>query len=194
MEEIWKPVPGYNGNYEASNTGMIRIIDRFDVITRDGVKDFKPYTRKRSGKVLKNWLDKDGYVCGVICENGKIKNIRVHRLIASTFIDNPDNKPFIDHINTIKNDNRIENLRWCTNSENLLNPLTSQLKSKVSKGVPKIMDRKVLKINPVTSETVEIFHSCSAAARDIRVSQSWMNYTCKKYPRLRSGFYWRFSA
>ena len=56
--------------------------------------------------------------------DGESKFIFVHRLVAENFIPNPDGKPCIDHINTIKTDNRVQNLRWCTQQENILNPLT----------------------------------------------------------------------
>ena len=59
-----------------------------------------------------------------LCKDGERKHHQLHRLIAKTFIPNPDNKPHIDHINTIKSDNRIKNLRWVTRSENMLNELT----------------------------------------------------------------------
>ena len=57
-------------------------------------------------------------------KDGKSRSIGVHRLVGEAFIPNPENKPQIDHINTIRNDNRVENLRWATPFENITNPIT----------------------------------------------------------------------
>lgn len=65
-----------------------------------------------------------GYLEYVFFYEGERKYVQAHRLVAKTFIPNPENKPCIDHINTIRDDNRVQNLRWCTPQENILNPIT----------------------------------------------------------------------
>lgn len=79
---------------------------------------------KKTNKWLKTLVNSKGYLFIHLCNGGLVQNKLMHRLVAETFIDNPDNKPCIDHINTVKTDNRVENLRWCTNKENHNNPLT----------------------------------------------------------------------
>lgn len=79
---------------------------------------------KRTNKILRSGLDKDGYLTHILCVNGERHTTKVHRLVAIAFIPNPDNKPAIDHINENKQDNRVSNLRWVTNKENSNNPLT----------------------------------------------------------------------
>lgn len=69
---------------------------------------------ERNKKLLKGTLTHHGYVQIVIAR----KAYKVHRLIAEVFCDNPDNKPYVNHLNGIKTDNRPENLQWCTVSEN----------------------------------------------------------------------------
>lgn len=79
---------------------------------------------KRTKKVLSPGIDKDGYYRYVLCVNSERHTVTGHRLVAMSFIPNPDNKPAIDHINGIRTDNRAENLRWVTNKENTHNPNT----------------------------------------------------------------------
>ena len=100
--EIWKTVPDYE-DYEVSNLGNVRS-NKFGLI--------KPMTLSKNPK---------GYLLFSVCKDGKGKKISVSRMVGLLFIDNPDNKPQIDHINRNKNDNTVENLRWATNSENCNN-------------------------------------------------------------------------
>ena len=101
MNEIWKELYGYNG-YCISDNGRIK--------TPRGI-------------ILKNEVIQ-GYNYVILKEGDKIKRKKVARLVAITFIPNPEKKPCVDHINTIKTDDRKENLRWVTYKENIHNPIT----------------------------------------------------------------------
>ena len=105
-KEIWKDIEGYEGKYMVSSFGR--------------VKSF--YLGKE--KLLKPKTDKDGYKQINLYKNKKPHTLKIHRLVAQAFIPNPDNKPQIDHINTNRADNRVDNLRWCTQKENCNNPIT----------------------------------------------------------------------
>lgn len=78
----------------------------------------------RTGKVLKPATDKYGYFYYVLCVDGVRKTMKAHRLVALAFIENIENKPTVDHINGIRTDNRVSNLRWATNKEQTNNPIT----------------------------------------------------------------------
>ena len=78
----------------------------------------------RGLKRLKGMTNSSGYKQIVMVENGHKERYLIHRLVATYFIPNPDNKPYVDHINTIIQDNRVENLRWATPKENSNNPLS----------------------------------------------------------------------
>lgn len=113
MREIWKDIEGYEGFYQISSTSKVRSLDRFDSIGRF-IK----------GRILSPKLDKDGYYYVSLSKNGVGKNFKLHRLVAAHFLPNIENKPYIDHINCIRTDNRVENLRWATQKENVNNPLS----------------------------------------------------------------------
>ena len=78
---------------------------------------------KKYNRFLKPGSDRGGYKYVVLSKKGKCKTHKIHRLIAGQYIPNPENKRCIDHINRIRTDNRVENLRWATDSENQQNRL-----------------------------------------------------------------------
>lgn len=113
MEEIWKDVFGYEGYYQVSNIGNIKGVDRIIKYKSDGERLYK-------GINFKQETTKDGYKRVVLMKEGVKQRYMVHRLVAQTFIENPENKPYINHIDGDKGNNVVANLEWCTNSENVL--------------------------------------------------------------------------
>ena len=83
-------------------------------------EDGKVFSKKRN-KFLKPRINTNGYYCIDLCENGKQKTYKIHRLIAIHYIPNPENKREVDHINRDRSDNKIENLRWVSHLENMQN-------------------------------------------------------------------------
>ena len=118
MEEIWRDIPNYEGLYQVSNLGRIKSLPK---IINNGRSYGKIMVSNE--KIMKPRYDKDGYLRIGITKNKKQKIICVHRLVAFAFIPNPQNKKQINHINGIKDDNKLENLEWVTNSENQLHSI-----------------------------------------------------------------------
>jgi hypothetical protein len=100
--EVWVNIEDYP-NYEVSSEGQVRSY------------------QQNNPRILKQKINKDGYCAVTLCnENGK-KMYNVHRLVAKGFIANLSNKPDVDHINRIRTDNKISNLRWATKQEQCYN-------------------------------------------------------------------------
>lgn len=101
--EIWKPIMGYEGLYEVSNKGRIKSVLGSNI--QGGGKIF---SRKSKS-----------YVVVLLYKDGKRKGYRACRLVAKAFLTNPGNLPQVNHKNGIKNDDNVDNLEWCTQSQNL---------------------------------------------------------------------------
>ena len=134
----------------------------------------------RTGRVLKPADDKYGYLYYVLCVDGERRTVKAHRLVAYAFIDNPHNKPSIDHINGDKKDNRVGNLRWVTNKENSNNPITlDKLVSAAKKRMPQMyaeavknnFNRKAVRI-VWNDGREEVFQSVKSAAEKTKTSYS----------------------
>lgn len=128
IEEVWKPIPQWEGLYEISTQGNVRSIDK-----KVGMRWMGKVTSKFvKGRILTPQHDKDGYKVIHLRDtfNGKNRLLKVHRLVAETFIPNPNNYPSIDHINGKRDDNRVENLRWCTNKQNINFPIAKENRRK----------------------------------------------------------------
>lgn len=111
MTEVWKPVVGYEELYEVSNKGFIKSLDRF-IIRKDG-KPLHCY-----GRLLKFSTDRDGYKIVGLTKDKKLKQFKVHRVVAEAFIPNPNNLPCINHKDENPANNCVDNLEWCDSKYN----------------------------------------------------------------------------
>lgn len=110
--ETWLPVYGYESLYEISSHGRIRSLDKSWVNDRGGIC-------RKAGKVLTPDTA-HGYYHIKLWQSGRFKWFQIHQLVAIAFIPNPENKPHVNHLNSNRGDNMVDNLEWCTPKENLV--------------------------------------------------------------------------
>ena len=173
-DEEWKKVKDYP-NYSVSNYGRVRN-DR---------------QREAGRPCLRVLYEHDGYsICG-LSKDSKCTTLKVSRLVATAFIPNPQNLPFVDHINTIANDDRVVNLRWVDQKGNMNNELTLQKTRK-----------EVSQCHAGTSKVIKTFKSLRDAADTLKVNIAHIstiananrdgNWGTKGYRKQAGGFNWFF--
>ena len=192
FNEIWKPVKGYEGLYEVSNLGNVRSLDRY-------IMCGKQYCFLK-GKPKKPYPNSKGYLRARLHKSKKGKNYFIHRLVAEAFIPNPNNLPCIDHIDRNYLNNSADNLRWCTQKENMNNPLTREH----NKNRPKEVYEKGLatrRENQSCNCEVPVYYideqgkkisfkSMAEAQRQTNVHHSYISLSIKKKrPRLGKQWY-----
>ena len=150
--ENWKDIIGYEGLYLVSDCGRIMSLPRTWVTGSNTILS-------HNGCILKQCNLIHGYK-GVVLNNGKSKTFRVHRLVAMAFIENPENKKEVNHLDGNKANNIVENLEWATASENQFHSLKTGLRND---------QKKVIDI-----ETGAHYYSISEAARVNKINDSYL--------------------
>ena len=185
-KEVWKFVAVTKRKmYKVSNKGRIKTID---------------LKNNKKVKILKLKKDSRGYYYITMVIKGERKNFRVHRLVAETFIPNTDNKPCVDHINTIKTDNRVQNLRWVTHKENMHNETTEQHVSNAIKGRKyseeakrnmRIGQEKYMK-KIICVETGDIYISIKEASKQTGINHGNISAVCNGKRKTTGGYRWKY--
>jgi hypothetical protein len=139
--EVWKTIKGFK-DYEVSNLGNVKSLSN-------------EFTRKE--RLLKKGTIKNGYNIVVLINDKNKKTKYVHRLVAEAFLENAKNNLCVNHINGVKNDNRVENLEWLSYSENSIHAFKNNLQPKgQDRKQSKLTDKEVLEIRGSDLRNVEL--------------------------------------
>lgn len=196
MERYWA---GTNGKYQVSNLGRVKSLSR---ITNVGIKNNK--TSKRKERILKLQLSTKKYLqTRLYDENLNAKTVKVHRIVAQTFIPNPDNKPQINHIDGNKLNNCADNLEWCTNNENMKHSWDIGLRdrNKVADNMRLIAQKRKYKKGHHTRKVgqydknnnlIKIWETQTEASKAVGVTSTSICNVCRGQIKSAGGYIWRY--
>ena len=176
MEEIWKPVVGWEGLYEVSNLGNVRSLDRLVVQGN--------HTRFCKGQLLKPTLHKSNYYMVTLRNSGLQKISKVHQMVMNAF--NPNiykEKLEINHIDGNPQNNRLDNLEWCTHQQNLQHASKHHLLS-----IYKPIDQYDLEGN-----FIKRWESMKEAREFYNLGVNSLRNACKRKSGIHKGYIWRYA-
>jgi hypothetical protein len=165
IEEVWKSVKGFEACYEISNLGNVKSLDRHVLISTG--------SRFQKGRTISQRINNCGYVSVRLSKNGYTKTCFIHRLLAEAFLSNPDELPMVNHIDGNKLNNLIENLEWCSHSQNIQHAYDNGM-------IDSNKGKNHYKACLLVSSTGELFYTIKQAAENAE-----MNYNTVRH-RLRT--------
>ena len=195
MQEIWVDIKDYEGLYQVSNLGRVKALEKVIIRKKCGIRRYPEIIRKLVP-------DKDGYLSVLLCANNKVKTFKVHRLVATAFISNPENKPTINHKNGIKTDNRVENLEWATNKEQIVHARRAGLMNTNQygknnpmwnrKGKDSPFAKPIYQIDIVTNKIIKEFPSLTDAAISLNKHSGHISQVCQGKRNSAYGYKWKY--
>lgn len=186
MKEEWKDIPNYDGYYQVSNYGNIKSLNR--VIMR---KDNKPYTQKE--KILKPAKNNKGYNICVLTKNMKSKTFSIHRLVAEAFIPNPKNLPQVNHKDGNKQNNRVDNLEWITNYDNIQHSIRTGIR-KIDKIIKAMNDKVKIPVNQYNKngKFIRKWQSIKEAELELHIPNQNICKVCQGKRKTAGGYHWKY--
>lgn len=175
--EIWKDIKGYEGLYQISNLGRVKSLEKK---TYAGINKGTYIVRKE--RILKTNKSRDGYLRVTLCNNKENIMYFVHRLVAQTFLDNPNNYKEVNHKDENKQNNRAENLEWCTRKYNV----------NYGKRILKTQ-KKVLQYDK-NGKLIKEWNSTMDIQRKLNIANTIISACClnKKYRKTAGGYVWKY--
>lgn len=177
MKEVWKDIQGYEGLYQVSNLGNVKSLN---------------YNRTGKERILTPGNNKSGYFNVVLSKNGITKIFYVHKLVAYTFIENPENLPEVNHIDEDKTNNCVSNLEFCDRKYNINygtrnEKMLKTLKLRKSKFAPK----EVLQFTKA-NKFIKEYPSIKEAERCTEINKGNICLCCKGRRFTAGGFVWKY--
>lgn len=186
MEEEWRDIKGYEGLYQVSNFGRVKSFPRHG-------------TRSKEEYIMAGGKDYRGYPTVVLRKNNKGKTTKVHRLVAETFIPNPNNLPQVNHKSGLKNENYVSNLEWISASENMKHAYKTGLKKITDKQKKIVSDYcknyRLIKVNQYSldGKYIRTWKSIKEAGTTLNISCSKICECCKNKRNKTGNYIWKYS-
>lgn len=180
MTEIWKDIEEYKGIYQVSNMGRIKSLER---LTNGKLGSVKIHLEK----ILTPLNLTKGYQGVRLYKDYIGKTLKIHRIVAKTFICNPNNLPQVNHINGNKKDNKVSNLEWCDNRYNMDHALDSLL---IKRG----FDKHFSNFNSILFSTIQPLLDCGLTCKQLSLIYNVDRHTIstilsgKSYKHLNTDF------
>lgn len=169
MTELWKDIKGYEGLYQVSSLGRIR----------------------RDGRVLKTPPDSNGYCITVLCKNGIRNTQKVHRLVAEAFLEKTSDGTEINHIDECKQNNRVDNLEWCTQLYNIRYGTGRQRSADAQRNHH---GNKPIEQRTLDGRLIETFPSIREVTRRFGYDRAFVTRCAKGKSDSAYGYKWTFTA
>ena len=185
--EEWRDVVGYEGLYQVSSLGRVKSLPK-RIVYKDGREYIYP------SKVIKNQKVGTGYRCVTFYGVSGKKQYYVHRLVAETFIPNPDNLKDVNHKDGCKTNNILFNLEWCSRSDNQKHAYKNGLNRVHIDEAIKERSRPVIQCAP-SGEVIAEYASASKAAKASGYNQGRISKYCRGENKKHStykGYIWRY--
>ena len=177
VKEEWKAVKGYEGLYEVSTFGRVKSLERTQRLTKHTKLIIEEH-------ILSFGTAGQGYLRVALCKDGKAHYKVIHRLVAETFIPNPDGLPCVNHKDENKKNNKVTNLEWCDALYNY-HYGTGAKRRALSRG------KKVAQYS-LDGDLIAIYPSTAEASRQLQTTNSHISCVCTGKRKTACGFVWRY--
>lgn len=190
-KEIWRPVVGYEGLYDVSNLGRVRSL-KFGRV-----------------KIMKPKDNGNGYLRVSLRKDGKGKKLYVHRIVWEAFVGPIPDGYELDHLNTVRDDNRLENLRCVTRKENMKNPLSQKKCSESAKlkfkneetakkyrsAIKNAIGKKVYQIDVETDDIIKMWDCTMDVERELGIPNTTISACCLgvRHHKTAGGYKWKYA-
>ena len=186
LNEIWKDIKNYEDLYQVSNYGRVKRLG----VYRTSARYYKK-GRYYPTKIMTSSIGKHCYCYVQLFDySGSFKTIRIHRLVAEAFIPNPKNKPQVNHKDGNKENNKIDNLEWCTNGENGKHAWDNNLRTK-NFGKDNYISRKVLQYTS-DKKLIKEWDCIKDISRSLGYNYGYIIACCQRKYKLGHNFIWRY--